>query len=326
MKAKQIFTAAITAGLAFICTPTLAQSYPIKPIRLVVPYPPGGLADTFSRSLAMNMGEQLKQPIIIENKPGANQVIGVESVLRSPADGYTLFLASTTSMATNLGIYKQLPYDPTKDFAPISRLFVSPLILSVRSSLPARNVDELVALVKQSPVGSMTYASLGDGGSLHLAGELFSQAAGIKLLRVPYKGSVQALNDVLGGNVTMIFDAGSTVIPQVEGKRLRALAVTGDKPIPSLPNVPTMKQAGYPSVEISVWWGLVARSGTPPAILDVLSKAVAKSVNAPGFAQPFLNVGLTIEPSTPEEFGNFIQQEAKRWPAFMSKIGVQPQE
>lgn len=186
-------------------------------------------------------------------------------------------------------------------------------------------MDELVALAKQSP-GSLTYASLGDGGSLHLAGELFSQAADIKLLRVPYKGSVQALNDLMGGNVTMMFDAGSTVIPQVEGKRLRALAVTGDKPVPSLPGVPTMKQAGFPSVDISVWWGLVVRSGTPVSIVNTLSKAVEAAMASPGFAQPFLSAGLEIESSSPAQFRSFIEQEVKRWPAFMSKIGVQPQQ
>ena len=300
------------------------DAYPNKPIRLVVPYPPGGLADTFSRVLAKNIGDQLKQPVIVENKPGANQIIGVDTVLNTPADGYTLFLGSTTTLATNIGAYQKLSYDPIKDFAPVSRLFSSPLILAVRANVPARNVEELVALAKKSP-GSVTYASLGDGGSLHLAGELFSQAADIKLLRVPYKGSVQALNDVIGGNVTMMFDAGTTVIPQVEGKRLRALAVTGDKPVPSLPGVPTMKQAGYPTVDISVWWGLVVRSGTPAPIINALNKAVRTVMASPEFAQPFNGVGLTIESSTPEEFGRFIQQEAKRWPAFMSKIGVQPQ-
>ncbi|WP_043003753.1 Bug family tripartite tricarboxylate transporter substrate binding protein [Comamonas testosteroni] len=302
-----------------------SENYPNKPIRLIVPYPPGGLADTFSRSLAKNISDKLKQPVIIENKPGANQVIGVESVLRAPADGYTLLLGSMTSMATNIGVYRQLSYDPIKDFSPVSSLFSSPLILTVRADLSAHSVEDLVALARKHP-GKTTYASLGDGGSLHLASELFSQAADIKLLRVPYKGSVQALNDVLGGNITMIFDAGSTVIPQVEGKRLRALAVTGDKPIPALPGIPTMKQAGYPSVDISVWWGLVVRSGTPKPIVDTLNKAVKATLANPEFAQPFVGHGLTIESSSAEQFGNFMREEAKRWPAFMAKIGIQAQQ
>lgn len=302
-----------------------SEIYPSKPIRLIVPYPPGGLADTFSRSLAKNISDKLKQPVIIENKPGANQVIGVESALRAPADGYTLLLGSMSSMATNIGIYRQLSYAPIKDFIPVSRLFSSPLILTVRADSPAYSVEDLVALARKNP-GKTSYASLGDGTSLHLASELFSQAADIKLLRVPYKGSVQALNDVMGGNITMIFDAGSTVIPQVEGKRLRALAVTGDKPIPALPGIPTMKQAGYPSVDISVWWGLVVRSGTPKPIVDTLNKAVKATLANPDFAQPFVGYGLTIESSTPEQFGNFMQEEAKRWPAFMTRIGIQAQQ
>ncbi|MBS3018843.1 hypothetical protein DJFAAGMI_01577 [Comamonas sp. PE63] len=314
----------------FTCTIAMtgahaSDAYPNRPIRLIVPYPPGGLADTFSRSLAKSISDKLKQPVIVENKPGANQVIGVESVLRAPADGYTMFLGSMTSLATNIGIYRQLTYDPAKDFSPVSSLFSSPLILTVRADLPAHNVEDLVALARKNP-GKTSYASLGDGGSLHLASELFSQAADIKLLRVPYKGSVQALTDVMGGNITMIFDAGSTVIPQVEGKRLRALAVTGDKPIPALAGIPTMKQAGYPSVDISVWWGLVVRSGTPKPIVDTLNKAVKATLANPEFAQPFVGLGLTIESSSPEQFGNFMREEAKRWPAFMTKIGIQAQQ
>ena len=299
--------------------------YPSRPIRLIVPYPPGGLADTFSRSLAKNIGDKLKQPVIIENKPGANQVIGVVSALRAPEDGYTLFLGSMTSLATNIGVYRQLPYDPIRDFSPVSSLFSSPLILTVRADIPAYNVEDLVTIARKNP-GKTTYASLGDGGSLHLASELFSQAADIKLLRVPYKGSAQAINDVMGGNITMIFDAGSTVIPQVEGKRLRALAVTGDKPIPALPGIPSMKQAGYPSVDISVWWGLVVRSGTPKPIVDTLNKAVKATLASPEFAQPFVGYGLTIESSSPEQFGNFMREESKRWPTFMAKIGIQAQQ
>jgi tripartite-type tricarboxylate transporter receptor subunit TctC len=305
---------------------TEADNYPDKPIRFVVPYPPGGLGDTFSRALGRGLGEKLGQPIIVENKPGASQIIGAEQVLRSPADGHTLFLSSMTSLATNLGSYKQLSYDPIKDFAPVSRLFSSPLYLAVNAGLPVKSVADLVRDAKARP-GALSYASLGLGGSLHLAGELFSQAAGIELLHVPYKGSVPAITDVMSGVVTMIFDGGSTVAPQVKAGKLRALATTGKErsTIDGLQDVPTMAEQGYPSVDIGVWWGLSVRSGTPKPIVDRLSKAVNEVINDPEFRGSLSNTGVDIKGSTPEEFGDFISAEAKRWPPFMKQIGVVPQ-
>ncbi|MCK9511396.1 MAG: tripartite tricarboxylate transporter substrate binding protein [Pigmentiphaga sp.] len=323
---KSIFQGGMLAmaGWALVASAAYAgDGYPDKPIKLVVPYPPGGIADTFSRALAQNLSDQFKQPVLVENKPGANQIIGVETVLRAPADGYTLFLASMTSLATNLGAYRELSYDPVKDFAPVSHLFASPLILTVGTNTPVQTVDELVALAKERP-GELTYASLGDGGSLHLAGELFGQAANIDLLRVPYKGSVQALADVVGGSVTMIFDAGTTAIPQIQGGRARALAVTSDTRLPGLPDVPTMAEAGYPTVDIGVWWGLAVRSGTPDAILATLNQAVVKALENPAFAERFRGTGLSIQPSSLEDFTRFVSEEARRWPRFMAEVGVVP--
>ncbi len=323
-------------SLALACSLTLpfasqaadqaASSYPDKPIKFVVPYPPGGLGDTFSRALARGLNDKLGQPIIVENKPGASQLIGAEQVLRSPADGYTLFLGSMTSLATNLGSYKKLSYDPLKDFAPVSRLFSTPLYLAVNAEMPAKTVKELVDMAKAKP-GDLSYASLGLGGSLHLAGELFSKAADISLLHVPYKGSVPAITDVMSGVVTMIFDGGSTVAPQVKAGKLRALAVTGDKrsSIEGLQDVPSMAEAGYPSVDVGVWWGLVVRSGTPEPIVERLSKAVNAVISDPAFINSLSSTGIEIHGSTPEEFGVFMQSEAKRWPEFMRHIGVVPQ-
>lgn len=303
-----------------------AAAYPEKPIKFVVPYPAGGLGDTFSRALARGLKEKLGKPIIVENKPGASQVIGAEQVLRAPADGHTIFLGSMTSLATNLGSYKKLSYDPLKDFAPVSRLFSTPLYLAVNAEMPAKTVQELVDLAKAKP-GDLSYASLGLGGSLHLAGELFSKAAGISLLHVPYKGSVPAITDVLGGVVTMIFDGGSTVAPQVRAGKLRALAVTGDKrsSIAGMEEVPSMAEAGYPSVDVGVWWGLVVRSGTPDHIVDRLSKEVNAVIADPAFINSLSSTGIEIQGSTPEAFGTFMQGEAKRWPEFMRDIGVVPQ-
>ncbi|MYN13290.1 tripartite tricarboxylate transporter substrate binding protein [Pusillimonas sp. TS35] len=300
--------------------------YPNKPIRFVVPYPPGGLGDTFSRALGRGLAEQLGQPVIVENKPGASQVIGAEQVLRAPADGYTLFLSSMTSLATNLGSHSQLSYDPIKDFAPVSKLFSSALYLAVKSDLPIKSVADLVKEAKAQP-GTLSYASLGLGGSLHLAGELFSQAAGINMLHVPYKGSVPALTDVMGGVVTMIFDGGSTVAPQVKAGKLRVLAVTGKQrsSIDGLENVPTMAEEGFPTVDVGVWWGLSVRGGTSDAIVERLSKAVNVVINEPQFRSSLSGTGMDIQGSTPKEYGEFIESEAVRWPAFMKQIGVVPQ-
>ena len=300
------------------------DSYPNKPIKFIVPYTPGGLGDTFSRALARGLNEKLGESVVVENKPGASQIIGAEQVLRSPADGYTIFLGSMTSLATNLGSYKNLKYDPLKDFAPVSKLFDSKLYLAVNSDVPANNVDELVQLVKAAP-GEHSYASLGAGGSLHLAAELFSQAADLDLIHVPYKGSVPALTDVMSGVVTMIFDGGSTVGPQVKSGKLRALAVTGDTRSPILPDVPSMAEAGYPSVDVGVWWGLVVRAGTPQSIIDLLSENVREIVSDPAFIKTFESSGINIQGSTPEEFKTFLEAEVGRWPAFMKQVGVEPQ-
>jgi tripartite-type tricarboxylate transporter receptor subunit TctC len=303
-----------------------ASTYPEKPIRFIVPYPPGGLGDTFSRALARGLGERLGKPLIVENKPGASQIIGAEQVRRSPPDGYTVFLSSMTSLATNLGSYQHLPYDPVKDFAPVTKLFSSPLYLAVKSDLPVKSVADLVQQAKDKP-NKMSYASLGLGSSLHLAGELFSQAAGIHLQPIPYKGSAPAITDVMSGVVTMIFDGGSTVAPQVKAGKLRALAVTGNKhsSIEGLEQVPTMAQAGYPGVDIEVWWGLSVRQGTPLPIIDRLSKEANAVLNDPQFRKILSSTGVDIEGSTPAEFGQLVQSEAKRWPIFMKKIGIVPQ-
>lgn len=320
--AKAIFAA--TMALSLGAQAQSASGYPNKPIKFIVPYSPGGLGDTFSRALTKNLSERLKQTIIVDNKPGAGQIIAVEALLREPSDGYTLLLGSMTSLSTNLGSYEKLPYDPINDVAPVSKLFSTPLFLTVNTELGVKSPKELAEMAKKQP-GKLSYATLGPGGSLHLAGELFAQAAGVQLIPVGYKGSAPAVTDVMGGFVTMIFDGGSTVIPHARSGKMRILAVTGDKRSESYPEAPTMKEAGFPDVHIGVWFGLVARKGTPSDVVARLNREVNVILADPAFKQSFSTSGISIEGSTPEEFSAFVQAEAKRWPAFMKKVGVTPQ-
>lgn len=319
------FLKLLLAALAIFHAPAHAQSanYPDRPIKFIVPYPPGGIGDGFSRAVAQGLSERLGTPIVVDNKPGANQTIGIKQMLQSPADGYTVFLGSMTSLATNLGSLKSLSYDPIKDVAPISRLFSTPLFLAVNTALPVNSVSDLVKLVKQSP-GKYAYASLGKGGSLHLAGALFEREAGLEILHVPYKGSAPAITDLLGGVVTMIFDGGSTVLPQASAGKLRVLAVTGNTRSPLVKDIPTMAEAGYP-VNMGVWFGLVAREGTPQVIIERLNREVNVVLKDPRLAQLFGGFGVQIDSSSPEQFAAFIKEEAQRWPAFMRAIGVVPE-
>lgn len=320
--AKALF--ATTLALSLGTQAQAAGEYPNKPIKFIVPYSPGGLGDTFSRALTKNLSERLKQTIVVENKPGAGQIIAMEAMLREPADGYTLLLGSMTSLSTNLGSYEKLPYDPVKDVAPVSRLFSTPLFLTVNTDLGVKSVKELAELAKKEP-GKLSYATLGKGGSLHLAGELFAQTAGLELIPVGYKGSAPAVTDVMGGFVTMIFDGGSTVIPHARAGKMRILAVTSDKRSESYPEAPTMREAGFPDVHIGVWWGLVTRNGVPDDVIARLNKEVNVVLADPAFKKSFSASGISIEGSTPQEFSAFMRSEAERWPSFMKKIGVTPQ-
>ncbi len=324
MKTIAKLLVATTVALSLGAHAQSTGPYPNKPIKFIVPYSPGGLGDTFSRALTKSLGERLNQSIIVENKPGAGQIIAMEAMLHEPSDGDTLLLGSMTSLSTNLGSYTKLPYDPINDVAPVSKLFSTPLFLAVNADLGVKSPKELAEMAKQQP-GKLSYATLGKGGSLHLAGELFAQAAGAQLIPVGYKGSAPAVTDVMGGFVTMIFDAGTTVIPHARAGKLRILAVTSDKRSESYPEAPTMKEAGFPEVTIGVWWGLVARKGAPADVIKRLNQEVNVVLADPAFRKSFSASGITIEGSTTEEFASFMLDEVHRWPAFMKKIGVTPQ-
>ena len=314
-----------TLVLLSTAAPTQAQTYPAKPVRIIVPYPPGGIGDTVTRALAQGLTEQIGQPVVIENKPGASQMIGAELVARAQPDGYTLFLGSVTSLAINVSSQKKMAYDPARDFAPVSMAFFSPLYLVVNPSVPANSVRELIALAKAQP-GKLTFASIGQGGSIHLAGELFRSMAGLDMTHVPYKGSAPALTDVIGGQVSLMFDAGVSALPQVRAGKLRALAVTSAARSSSAPELPTVAEAGnLPGYEATIWFGLVAPSGTPREVITRLSQEVAKITRVPALRERFAPQGVELSASAPEVFAEFIKSEIPKWGKVLRDANVAPE-
>src|SRR5690606_24580645 len=260
---------ALTAGGA------AAQGYPAKPVRIISPYAPGGLGDLVPRAIAAELTGLLGQQVIVENRPGASQVVGMQAGAKSPPDGYTLGYGSVTSLAINVAARKALPYDPQKDFAPVSLAYVTPLYLVVHPSLPVKSVKELIALAKKHP-GALTFASGGRGSSNHLAGELFRTLAGVDLLHVPYKSAGPAMVDVMAGHVHMLF--GAAGLQDTKTGRVRVLAVTSAKRASVAPSLPTMQEAGVPGYEATIWFGLVAPAGTPPDIVTRLSQDIGKAL------------------------------------------------
>jgi tripartite-type tricarboxylate transporter receptor subunit TctC len=301
-----------------------AQGYPNKPVKFVIPYPPGGLADTFARTLGQQLADRLGQSVIPENKPGGSLIIGTDAVAKSPPDGYTLLLASSSGLALNVAAFRKLPYDPLRDFAPVSLAFYTPLYLVINPDLPVHSVRELIAYAKSNP-GALSFASLGHGSSLHLAGEMFKNLAGIQILHVPYKGTTTALPDLMSGRVSMMFDGGA-FLPQVQAGKVRLLAVTSTKRLDSLPDVPTMAEAGVPGYEVVFWFGVVAPAGTPRPIVDRLSREVNEIVKMPSFKERLSGFGnIQLASNTPEAFSELIRSDIRAWSKVLKDAGVEPQ-
>jgi len=286
-------------------------SYPSKPIRLVVGYTPGGATDIVARILAAKLQESLGQSVIVENKPGATSNIASEFVVKSAPDGYTLLVGSIAS-ATNMVVYKNLPFDTLRDLAPITQLMSAPSVLAVHPSFPAKNLQELIALAKRDP-GKYAFASTGSGSSPHLAGELLKLRAGIDLIHVPYKGAAPALSDLLGGQVQMAFQTALSAVPHLQSGQLRAIAVASNKRLAQLPNTPTMAEAGLPDFEVSSWNGLFAPAKTPPEIIARLYKEAVKALAAPDVREKLNAQGAEAVGSTPEEFRAYIAAEIDKW-------------
>ncbi|MCC6377623.1 MAG: tripartite tricarboxylate transporter substrate binding protein [Burkholderiales bacterium] len=302
-----------------------AQSWPTKSIRLVVPYTAGGSSDFVARLMAQKLTEGLGQSVVVDNKPGVAGIVGTEIVAKSAPDGYTLALIGMTTHAANPSLYKTLPYDPVKDFAPISVAIVSPLVLVVNPAVPAKSVQELIAYAKAHP-GTVNYGSAGVGNTLHLAGESFKAAAGIDIVHVPYKGASAAMNDLLGGRIQMMIDLVQTPLPHIQAGKLRALGVTSATRVPMLPDVPTIAESGLPGFEFATWIGIAAPAGTPKAIVDRIHAEMVKALAMPEVKEAFAKQGMVTAPSaSPEAFARQIVAEKARIAALAKNIGIQPE-
>jgi tripartite-type tricarboxylate transporter receptor subunit TctC len=288
-----------------------AQEYPVRPIRFIVSYPPGGPADILARSLAQKLGEGLGQQVLVDNRGGANGNIGAEIAAKSPPDGYTIFMM-TSSHAANVTLYPKLGYDLMRDFAHVSNVASYPLMLVVHPSVAARTVGELVADAKARP-GILNFASAGSGGGAHLAGELFKAMAGVNLVHVPYKGTGPALLDVVGGQVNLMFAGVSAAVPHVRTGKLRALGVSSQGRLKALPDIPTISDAGVKGYEIASWLGVSAPAGTPPRAIARLNAEIVKIVQQPDFAERLAIDGAELQVTSPELFTRYVEAEIQKW-------------
>ena len=320
---RSVFTTAVAVALGVASAAALAQSYPLKPIRLLVGYPAGGSVDATSRVIAERLGPLVGQQVIVDNRPGATGNIAADLLVKAPPDGYTLYMGTVIN-AVSVSLFKSLPYDPVRDFAPVSLTVTTPSILVVNPSIPAKTVKELVAVARKNP-GKLTYATTGPGSSPHLCAEMMSSMAGIKMVHVPYKGGAPATADLLGGHVDLSFSNTASAIPHMKTGRLRALAVTSPKRFFQVPEVPTMIESGYPDFNMVAWYGVMAPAGTPAAIVNRLSAEIGKILQMPDAREMLATQGLEAQSSTPAELAKRLKDDIAVYAKVLKDAGVKPE-
>ncbi len=309
MKMRQVLAALLWVPALALAQ---AQGYPVKAIRVINPYTPGGGVDALFRPLAQKMSEALKQQIVVDNRPGANGMIGMEAAAKAAPDGYTLVVSTTGALAMNVSVYKKVPFDPVRDYVPISNYAESPFMLAAHPSVPAKNIRELIALAKSHPE-QLTYASFGVGSSAHLGMELLSMLAGVKMIHVPYKGSVPMVTDLVAGHVMLSLDSVQSLMPVLRDGRVRAIGIAAAKRSPAAPDIPTIIESGLPGFEVGSWYGLLAPAGTPPEIIKRLHAEVVRALASSEVRERFQSFGSEPLGNSPDEFAAQIRSDIAKW-------------
>ncbi len=319
MRYSKLLVLAILGGLTSLHA--TAQTYPTKPVRLIVPFAPGGATDVIARLAGQKLSEQLGQPFLIDNRPGANGNIGTEMAVKSPADGYTLVMSYDGTMAINPSVYKKMPFDSVKDLAPVGSVAQLPLLMVVHPSVPAKTLQEFVALAKSRP-GAVNYSSAGYGSAGHLAAELFRGRAGIDIVHVNYKGGGQAVQDLLSGQIQMLMTGLTTADGHLKAGKLRAIAFTAGKRMPGLPDTPTFEEGGYPGLVVLSWYGILAPAGTPSDIVRRLNAELNKAIQAPEVVARLTSLGTEPTGGSAEQFGATIKSDIARWAKVVEMAGI----
>lgn len=321
---RRMFLAA-TASLATLPLAAQTADWPQKPLTLIVPFTPGGSTDILARLLSQKLGDAIGKSVIVENRPGAGGSIGAEMVARAPADGHTLLMGHIGTLAVNPSLYPKLGYDPLKSFRPVSQIAAVHNLLVVHPSVPATTVKELIAHAKANP-GKLTYGTGGNGSAAHIATVALADAAGIDLVHVPYKGTAPAVTDLLAGRISMAFTGAPVLLPHVQAGKLRVLGISGTKRLSTLPDVPTVAEAGgLPGFEASQWYGIVVPAGTPEPVVARLNAEIVKGMGAPENVERLAKEGADVAVNSPDAFATYIGAEIKRWGALIAKAGIKPE-
>jgi tripartite-type tricarboxylate transporter receptor subunit TctC len=306
---------------AFAIQSAVAQNYPVKPVRVVAPFAPGSTINIIGRIISPKLSEALGQPVLVENRPGAGGAVGMDAVAKAPPDGHVLAIGALGPMAMNPALYPKTPFDPVRDFAAVTLLATGPVVIAVHPSVPAKSVNELVELARRNPA-KLDFGSPGIGSSPHLTGELLKMLTGANIVHVPYKGNAEAITDLISGRVSIVFTGVPPVVPLVKAGRVRLLATTGRRRIPTLPDVPTIAEAGLPGAQVLIWYGVVAPGAVPKDVVARLNREIVKVMQMRDIRERFTQQGIDPETSTPEQFAKLIRDEYARWTKVIHTAGI----